>query len=210
MKNYSIIELEQILVTNGIDQFIDKEISVNKGDYSINDVKLVIDHILDYIVTEKRELKHLETFGCGSWMIQFVVNGTYIELHELKSIHNNKNVYEFDLSNSIMFLKRQLELCTTHNVTPIIPLIGQKIAVSKEILEGSEINGVRYEAPSHMSGWYLTSNDYNGDVNTLSVIHLYHLLQKRPEIAGFLSLPYGYRFFLDNQGEEVWYDKEVV
>lgn len=207
---YSLIEIDNLIISQGLKGKIDKEFSIIKKDYQIEDVRLVIDHILEFLTLTKSQINNLETFGCGSWMLQFVFDKTYIELHELKEIKNGKNVYEFGLTDTIKFLRSQLELCALYNVNPVIPRLGQKIAVSKEIYEGSEVNAVRYDSPDHMSGWYLTSNAFNGDVKELLVDHLYYLLKSRPEIAKFLALPSGFRFFKDNLGQDVWYDKDVV
>jgi hypothetical protein len=210
MTTYSLLELEKQFITQGINDLIGKEFSINKKSLSIEDVKIIIDYILNYIESEKKQIKNLETFGCGSWMIQFVFNGIYIELHELKDVIDGNNQYKFDLSKTITFFKQQANLCIEHKVKPFIPKIGQKIAVSKEIYDGSEANGVRYNAPEHMTGWYLTSNSYNGDIKSLMVDHLYHLLQERPDLAKFLALPVGYRFYKDSNEEKIWIDETVI
>ena len=59
-----------------------------------------------------------------------------------------------------------------------------------------------------MTGWYLTSNSYNGDINTLIVEPIYYLLKERPELAKMLALPSGYRFYLDQLGEDIWLDDD--
>ena len=212
MKDYSIIELSDNYLTQGFSGHFGAgiEFSVNKGNYSEKDIRMVIDHIMDYFTQTQTSISDGATFGCGSWLLKFVLNGSYIELHELKEVMNGNNLYAFDLSQTIQFLKGQLLLCSQYKETPNIPKLGQKIAVSKEIYQGSEINGVRYPSPDHMTGWYLTSNSYNGDINTLQVDHLYHLIKARPEITKFLALPNGYRFFMDSLGEDVWYDKEAI
>lgn len=210
MEKYTLIELENIIVTQGLSTSIGKEFSINKNSYQLNDIKLLINFILDYLENEDKTIKDLETFGYGSWIFQFVFNGMYIELHELKTVENGINVYEFDLSNTINIFKEQTAFCLSKNATSDIPKLAQKIAISKEIYEGSEVNGVRYESPSHMSGWYLTSNSYNGDVKSLLVEHLYHILKERPDLAKFLALPAGYRFFKDKEGEDAWFDEQVT
>ncbi|MBX3257335.1 MAG: hypothetical protein KF862_24635 [Chitinophagaceae bacterium] len=210
MISYSLIELHDIFVTNGLKNLLGREFAINKMGYSGEDVKVVTDRVVLYFEAEGRELQSLQTFGCGSWMLQFIFKGMYIELHELKDVIDGHNKYDFDLTLSISFLKGQLEICNRHGAKPDIPLIGQKVAVSKEIYEGSEVNGVRYKSPSHMTGWYLTSNSYKGDIKSLSVDHLYHLLKKRPDLAKFMALPFGYRFYKDFKEEDVWLDEEVV
>lgn len=209
MPNYSLVELEDLLITQGVCDLIGKEFAVKKGNYPKKNIISLVDYILNYLETENKIIKDSETFGYGCWIIQFVYNGMYIELHELKEVVDGINSYEFDLSLTFNFLEEQFNLCLSEGITPNIPKIGQKVAISKEIYDGSEVNGVRYDAPQHMSGWYLTSNSFDGDVNTLIVDYLYHILKERPDIAKFLALPSGYRFYKDGEGHNIWFDPEV-
>lgn len=208
MVDYSILEVEGEFVTVGLSSFFGREFSISKKGLLKNDARIAVDYILNHFVSEQTKIKDLETFGFGSWLIQFVYEGVYIELHELKDVQNGINYYEFDLSQTIKYYNEQVTLCKEHNVIPVFPLIGQKVPMSKDIYVGSEVNGVRYNDEGHMTGWYLTSNSYNGDISTLSVDHLYHLIKTRPEIVKFLALPPGYRFFHDSLGAEVWKDEE--
>lgn len=210
MINYSLLVLEKVIVTQGLNDSLGKEFCINKGDYQTEHIELIINYLINYIETENNDLKDGETIGLGCWLVQFIHNGNYIELHELKDVINGNNKYEFSLDYTIEFIKSQLMICDEYNVKPNIPKIGQKITLSKEIYEGSEVNGVRYESPSHMTGWYLTSNTYKGDIKTLVVDHLYHILKERPDLVKFLALPAGYRFYKNDKDEEVWIDKEVL
>jgi len=205
--DYSFQELGDLYISQGVSKYLDKEFSISRKNHIHSDVLLLTDYVLDYFVSTKQKIVDGETFGCGSWLLYFKCNSIYIELHELKNISEGKNIYEFDVSLSIKFLKEQTELIKKYDVPfSNIPLIGQKIAVSEDIYSGSEVNGVRYSAPDHMTGWYLTSNSFNGNVNSLKVDYLYSLLKTRPDLGKFLALPEGYRFFKDHLGEEVWID----
>ena len=209
MISYSLTELNDKIVTSGFNDLIGREFCIRKGDYSQSDVRLVTDDIFNYLTVEKRKINDRETYGFGSWMLQFVFNEMYIEVHELKDVVDGENVYGFDLTLSITFFRSQTELCFFKNVSPNIPLIGQKIVISREIYHGAEVNAVRYPSRDHMTGWFLTSNTYNGDINSLLVDHLYHLLKARPELAKFLGLPPGFRFYKDKDEEEIWIDSEI-
>lgn len=208
MFDYSFIEIDKMFVTNNLEQSIGREFSVNKGEYTLDDIKSIFDYILNYRETTGNEIKDGEIFGYGIWLIKFVFNEVYIELHELKDVINDKNIFGPGLDLCITLNKSQIKLCEENGLNPSIPKLAQKIAVSKDIFNGSEVNGVRYDAPEHMSGWYLTSNSYNGDVNTLLVDSLFYLIKVRPDLVKFLALPSGYRFFKDNIGEDIWYDPD--
>jgi hypothetical protein len=91
------------------------------------------------------------------------------------------------------------------------PLPDQKVAISVGVMEGQRpLNGVRYFEPPHMSGWFLTTDRYSGDVKDLRVEHLYHVTAARPELAKYIALPPGYRFFLDGAKESVTLDEAVL
>jgi hypothetical protein len=74
------------------------------------------------------------------------------------------------------------------------------------VREGDHVEGVRYPSPEHMSGWWITTDRYDGDIKSLTLHHLHHLVQWRPDIAPYLALPFGYRFAL-RDGEHVWFDE---
>ncbi|WP_299363360.1 DUF4261 domain-containing protein [Winogradskyella sp.] len=208
MYKYSIIEIKDFFVSQGLDKIFTKEFIVNKGDYTEEDVKFVLDYIIEYFVDSNSQIKNGQTFGFGSWLLQFIFDREYIKLMELKDIDKEgNNLFQFSLSNSIKLYREQFSLCERYGLTPSIPRIGQKIALTTDVYDGSEVNAVRYDSPEHMSGWYLTSNDYDGDIDSLSIDYLFYVIKRRPDLAKFLALPSGYRFFLDAEGSEVWKDE---
>ena len=109
MIDYSIIELNDVYVTSGFNSHFGREISTKKGDHTISDIKLITDQIAHYVSSNDSDIKDKETIGCGSWMIQFVFVGNYIELHELKDVINNENIYSNGLTLSIKFLREQID-----------------------------------------------------------------------------------------------------
>lgn len=71
------------------------------------------------------------------------------------------------------------------------------------------MQGVRYPSPEHMSGWWVTTDRYDGDVRTLRHEHLYHLTAARPDLARYVALPFGFRFDLGRH-EDVWFDPRTL
>lgn len=102
----------------------------------------------------------------------------------------------------------QLEICKKFDVQPLSVLNKQMIVISEGVFEGDPVEGVRYPSPQHMSGWWITTDKFNGDSNTLRTEHVYHLLETRPELVKFLALPFGFRF--KSNVEEVWFDQKVA
>ena len=111
-----------------------------------------------------------------------------------------------------MNLELEQKECCEHfdaQYAPIEP--NQLVAISSGIYEGTvPLEGVRYPSPEHMSGWYLTTDDYDGNIDSLITVHFSHIVETRPEIALYMALPCGYRFSLGGEEEHVWFDLEVA
>jgi hypothetical protein len=87
----------------------------------------------------------------------------------------------------------------------------QLVVISEGIYEGVvPVEGVRYLSPDHMSGWWLTTDKYNGDTDTLKTVHFHHIEELRPDLAFYMALPFGYRFQLGGAEENVWFDEAVA
>ncbi|MDO6837835.1 hypothetical protein Q4596_19650 [Pseudoalteromonas carrageenovora] len=105
----------------------------------------------------------------------------------------------------------QKECCDHYQAiySPVEPT--QLVTISKGIYEGSiPVEGVRYPSPNHMSGWWLTTDEYDGNISSLVTVHFEHINEKCPELAIYMALPFGYRFNLGGETEHVWFDKEVA
>ena len=102
--------------------------------------------------------------------------------------------------------------CCEHYGTDFEPVgVEQLVVISEGVYEkGAPVEGVRYNSPEHMSGWWLTTDQYTGDVDSLKTVHFYHIAENRPEIAMYMALPSGYRFQLGSDDERVWHDADVA
>ncbi len=203
---YSILDLNNSAVTQGLNDSLGYEFSLNNVN-SESDARFIVDYIVKYLNLVELNLKDQETMGFGSWFIKFIANGSYLEIHELKDVKDGINLFEFDISFTLQLMKDQIKICDSVGVSPNFPSISQKIAIMEDVYNGSEVNAVRYDEPSHMTGWYLTSNAYSGDIKELSVDYLFYILKEQPRIGKFLALPDGYRFFFSDETEEVWKDE---
>ena len=91
----------------------------------------------------------------------------------------------------------QGKCCSHYEAKPDFVLASQMVVISKGIYEGVvPVEGVRYASPKHMSGWWLTTDEYDGDINSLNTVHFKHVVEHRPELAIYMALPVGYRFLL--------------
>ena len=51
-----------------------------------------------------------------------------------------------------------------------------------------------------MSGWYLSTDRYNGDVKTMRTVHLLHVLTLRLDLARFVALSPDFFFRKNAEG----------
>lgn len=88
------------------------------------------------------------------------------------------------------------------------PAPDQLVVISEGVYEGDVVEGVRYPSPEHMSGWWLTTDRYDGNIKSLKNVHFRHIAEMRPDISDFLRLPFGYRFFSGDGS--AWFDQKVA
>lgn len=99
-----------------------------------------------------------------------------------------------------------------YEALPMPPRPDQLVAISEGVLEGDHVEGVRYPSPEHMSGWYIFTDRYDGDIESMTLHHAHHITEARPDFAELLDLPHGCRFAPDEESGEYtwWYDDEVA
>lgn len=114
----------------------------------------------------------------------------------------------FGVSNTVSYWRDQHQICQKVGAAFAPPRLDQLVVISDGVYEGDDVEGVRYPSPDHMSGWWLTTDRFNGDTSTLRTVHAHHVSARRSDLAKFLSLPFGYRFF--SPESDVWFDQKVA
>ena len=73
------------------------------------------------------------------------------------------------------------------------------------------INGLRHPPEGDMCGWYLWSGEeFSQAEDFFQPMHVQHLLERCPEVLRLLGLPAGYRFLIDGDYLDVWYDENLL
>ncbi len=207
-KEIYVEALEAEVVTLGLKSILGREFRLMVGNHEEDDYKHVLNYIVDYISKESPSIQANQTIAYYSWLLKFIVQDEfYFTVFEA-----DKDGGDFmeGAEYAIGVNKSQLEICSENQVLPDFPSFGQKIAISKGVLSGLPVQAVRYKAPSHMTGWYLTTELYTGDVNDLNVIYFHDLAFKRPNLIRLLALPVGFRFGTNDLEDDVWFDEEVA
>lgn len=192
--------------TSGLHDLCSYELSASVNDITLSDeCEEFVQFILDYISTGNI-IKDGELVSYGYWITKAVLSENSV----LKFSELEPEAAEFieGISNTVKYWKLQHAICEKASAE-FSPLnMDQKIAISDGVYEGDPVSAVRYPAPPHMSGWYLTTGKYDGNISSLKVVHAHHVSAKRPDLAKYFALPYGYRFHSDD--DSVWFDQKVA
>lgn len=197
---------EKSCETVGLFEQFGYELNASVSDYSlVEGCRDFVEFVGEYILSGN-PIRSGETLMYGYWLTRAQAN----DQRRLIFQEYNPEATEFidGVDNAIFYWKGQHEICAKVNAVFSPPRPDQMIVISAGVCEGDEVEGVRYPSPSHMSGWWLTTDRYTGDVKTLETVHAYHVSANRPDLAKFLALPPGYRFF--SAQDNTWFDKAVA
>ena len=196
--------------TRGLATLGAKEIHLSRPPLELEEAGFSLVRTLgEYSVSDGRRIKIGDKLAHGYWVVA------------LQSRHDGDlDVFESTTDGSdyvrgadltLRYWKEQSDMCRRLTAAFTPPRPDQKAAVSAGVLEGAvPVSGVRYPAPSHMSGWYLTTQAFSGDVKELRVEHLYHVTARRPDLVAFLALPPGFRIEVGAQGGTAAFDARAL
>ncbi|BCJ52809.1 hypothetical protein Asp14428_42840 [Actinoplanes sp. NBRC 14428] len=105
----------------------------------------------------------------------------------------------------------QLLLCERVGCTPDY-VAGQAMVGASASLFGPvwPIKGIRHLPVGGTSGWYVWVGEYSDASDFFKPQHAQHILDSRPQVAGYLGLPPGWGFIIAPDYEDVWYDEELL
>lgn len=163
--------------------------------------------IVNYVVEQGAQLGPDETLAYGYWLTQFRAQGP--NLMEVWEYNSDATQFVLGATLTLTYWRDQHEICRRYGADFSPPRPDNLVVISAGVMEGNPVQGVRYPSPEHMSGWWITTDQYNGDITSLRQEHLYHLTSVRPDLARYIALPSGYRFDLAG-GEDVWFEQKVA
>jgi hypothetical protein len=155
------------------------------------DHEALLAYIRDYIIGERTIVNAGETITYGYWLLRFTENAGRLELWELTPDGED---WVRGAETALRHWREQHAVCAAQDARFAPPQLGQLVVISDGVLEGDPTQGVRYRSPAHMSGWWLSTDRYDGDVASMRNLHAYHVTARRPDLARYLALPFGYRF----------------
>ena len=181
---------DNILFTVGLKHYNMNEIQLNFQDNKDGHLILLC-YLIDYILDDRPKIKDNDTIPYGLWLLKFCMTSDFFNIFELDELFET---WIEGADNAVYYFEQQKALCIEEGTSFSLPLFTQNLAVSSGVLEGTVVQGIRYNEPGHMSGWYLTSPLYDGNIKNMMVIPLQNLVVKRKDLLQFLALPPGYTF----------------
>ncbi|MEO6394167.1 MAG: hypothetical protein ABIP75_20100 [Pyrinomonadaceae bacterium] len=195
------------LSTLGLEVNGHKEILVDLDDVALaSEAEKFLKHITDYFETTGNQIQSGETMAYGYWLVKFEA----VESGALEVWEYDAQAIDFvkGASLTLRYWKDQHDICEKYGAAFEPPRPDVLTVISPGVLEGLPVYGVRYPSPGHMSGWWITTDQYDGNLSNLTHEHTYHVTAACPELSRYLALPYRFCFDL-SAGEAVWFDEEI-
>lgn len=178
-------------------------IQVNHSDL-VAGAEAFLRFVVSYLAESGRTILPGETLRYGFWLVKFAtVTEQLLEVWEY-----NPQATEFVSGGSltVRYWVDQHTICQQNQAAFDPPEPDSLTAVSVGVLEGLPVRGLRYPWPDHMSGWVIVTDRYDGDVQSLTQHHTYHVTAARPDLAAYLALPPGFGFD-PRREQQVWFDE---
>lgn len=206
IRNIRIKNENGYLITVNLKRIIGFELKLLIKKEEENQYIRILNYLLNYFTDYKPVINDGQTIAYHSWLLKFIIVADIINVYEVQP---NGDGFTEGVDYAIGIITEQELECIQHNTTPLFPLFNQMVVISNGVLDGMDIDAVRYSSPSHMTGWWITTELYDDNVESLETLHYYHLAFKRPDIMKYLALPFGFRFQSGEQ-QKVWFDEKIL
>ena len=195
------------IVTSGLTEFEQQELAVPFHDEELaGEASDFLTMLVGYLEDSKRQIKPEETVEHGFWVVKFRPAGDVLEAWELG---DDGVEYVCGADRALRFWRDQARVCDEQGAAFCPPKGDSMVVVSDGVWEGRDLEAMRYPAPEHMSGWWLITDLYDGNVESVRTEHAYHLVEKRPELVQYLALPPG--FWLRTGADSgIWFDEKLL
>lgn len=197
-----------VVRTEGLSLSGRREIKVDAIDHTLSvQAENFLRAVVGYVRDTKTALKPEETFAYGYWLTLFrAPDNNTLEVWEYAA---DASHFVAGARLTLTYWRDQHIVCAKYKAEFMPPRPDKLAVISAGVLEGDPMQGVRYPSPDHMSGWWITTDRYDGNVKSLRTEHLHHVRGARADLARYIALPYGFRFDLSS-GEDVWFDEMVA
>ena len=111
-----------------------------------------------------------------------------------------------------MDTNEQLKICRKYGAEYQPLDVGLKLGVLDNFFSGMlPLNGLRHPQQRGTCGWYLWAGEEMLEAEDFfKPMHVYHLVERCPEVLKYLALPAGWRFLVAADYEDVWFDAKLL
>lgn len=177
------------------------------GTSLIDEAKAFLLYLSECVLRNTVPFRTGETIAYGYWVVRFAdAEGNKQEIWEYNPLGTG---FIKGATLALFYSKEQHAVCNVLDTDFSPPKPDQLSVISEGVFEGLAVQGVRYPSPTHMSGWWITTDKYDGNIRSLKNEHTYHLTAARPELAKYLALPVGFRFDFTSS-EDVWFEERIA
>jgi hypothetical protein len=202
-----LLESANAVSTSGLQKLGMPEIAVSINDSAlIPEIKAFLEFVVRYLSKSSKRINSGETIQYGFWVVLFQRNP--VGILEVWEYAPDGKGFVLGCDVTLRCWREQHHICNLSKADFAPPNPDQLVVISEGVFEGLAVQGVRYPSPEHMSGWWITTDRYDGNIKSLKHEHCYHLCAKRPDLTKYLALPHGYRFDLA-RGQDIWFDENV-
>lgn len=104
----------------------------------------------------------------------------------------------------------QKEICNKYKTEFILSNKNYKLGLAISTIGKKPINGLRHRIENDTCGWYIwCGEEFSEDPEFFQPLHVKHIDNYLPEIQKYLALPPGYRFLIDIDYEDIWFDENL-
>lgn len=109
-------------------------------------------------------------------------------------------------------IQMQKSVCSEHNAVFTPSPSTMKLGIDASIETGARpINGLRHPPEGDTTGWYIyAGTTIDSDPDFFKPLHVEHVAEWCPAVQKYLGLPAGWRFLLDGDYEDVWFDASLL
>jgi hypothetical protein len=162
--------------------------------------------VVDYVTRSGAAILPEETLTYGSWLLKFrELRPNLLDVWERLP----DQTYVRGAERAMRFVRVQREVCARYKSGFAPPIGDQLVVIDEGIYDIPSVEGSRYAMNADNSGWILIRDGWKKNVDSFVNVHVYHLLERRPDLVRFLALPVGWRFFTDGREETVEFDPSI-
>ncbi|MDR6921964.1 MULTISPECIES: hypothetical protein [Chryseobacterium] len=193
--------------SKGLKPSIKKELKISKNNLTLEQLKPILQYLVEFIQDEKPDIKNGEKITCFSWCILFHEDQDFFEILEV--IPEQQGFGE-GLSRTLHILEQQLSVCNQLKVEPNFPDFDEIVTVDPLLKTGLQANLFRWKGDYPDSGWVAMSDSFNEETMSFEEMTVGQLMTLRPEIVQFTALPMGFKVIWEGSNAKIGFDKQLI